>query len=193
MVVSCTHRSPLSPGNISSTHSVRGWVGLRSTVRTEGLCQWKFPTTPSGIKPATFQLAAQCLNQLLHPLLPIASGTLRNEMVRQLHTGHRHIESRTTCFLVTNEEFMHPSGRKCSRWQLLTYLVFDNGWENSNGVFLGYNTVPYATKQQHETALLLQKPTISRQNRKYIHSTVYFYLTNKVCHFPRPLRCVCGR
>jgi len=49
--------------------SVRGWVGLRATVRPEGLSQLNIPVTPS-IEPASFRLVQQCLNQLRQRVAP---------------------------------------------------------------------------------------------------------------------------
>jgi hypothetical protein len=53
--------------------SMRVWIDLNTIVRSEGLCQWKNPVTPSGIELATFRLVAHRINQLLNRVLLFGS------------------------------------------------------------------------------------------------------------------------
>jgi len=49
--------------------SLTGRANPKARVHLEGSDQWKIPMTPSGIKPMTFQLVAQCLNHMC-PIVP---------------------------------------------------------------------------------------------------------------------------
>jgi hypothetical protein len=77
-VVSHTHWLFYPPGDIPCTHYVRSWVEPRAIVRLEGLSQWKIPTTPPRIEPATFWLVVQCLYQLRYCIPPYLSHTTIN-------------------------------------------------------------------------------------------------------------------
>lgn len=57
--VSLTHRPPLPPGDIAGAHLC---LRLRESIN------WRISMTSFVIKPATFRLEAQCLNELRHSI-----------------------------------------------------------------------------------------------------------------------------
>ena len=90
-----------APGLQNNGHiKMVGWSALRTgrfypqktflllISHREWLCQWKFPMKPSGIKPAIFRFAAQCVNQL-QPACPKILYTLRQYLL--IYCGRQYI------------------------------------------------------------------------------------------------------
>jgi hypothetical protein len=81
-VVSLMPQPPFAPpppkGGSWYSFLLRGGVDPRVIVWLEGLGQLTNPVTSSGLEPATFQLVAQCVNQLCYcmPLKKIGRSSL---------------------------------------------------------------------------------------------------------------------
>jgi hypothetical protein len=78
-VISPTQRPALPPGKLLLLISIRGWVDPRAVVRSEGLCQWKFPMTPSGI--IFYNVSFIVLVSYLHHIFTLIRGMVRASSV----------------------------------------------------------------------------------------------------------------
>jgi hypothetical protein len=76
--------------------SVRGWIELRIILRQEGLLQWKFPVTSTGIQTVTFRLVVQCVNHLRYGRINCTRG---KEISCRLSKRNTHYRIRTGLLL----------------------------------------------------------------------------------------------
>jgi hypothetical protein len=80
--------------------SIGGWVDVGAIVRLEGLGWLKNPTS-SGIESATFQLVAQCLNQLHYHMPHPSHGIPQNSISTQSWFQPQWVTSCHTCWTST--------------------------------------------------------------------------------------------